>query len=77
MRTCSKKVFVIFENKNKKSKNLLKYMTKKLYIAKKYKKMKLVELLPNINANETLLIFSPLNQNIIYDFQNGTLYMPY
>jgi len=53
-------------------------MTKKLYIAKKYKKMKLVELLPpNINANETLLIFSPLNQNIIYDFQNGTLYMPY
>ena len=39
--------------------------------------MKLVELLPNINANETLLIFSPLNQNIIYDFQNGTLYMPY
>ena len=73
----AKKYLLFFENKRIKKVKLLKYMTKKLYIAKKYKKMKLVELLPNINANETLLIFSPLNQNIIYDFQNGTLYMPY
>ena len=74
----AKKYLLFFENKRIKKVKTPKILDEKIvYSKKKYKKMKLVELLPNINANETLLIFSPLNQNIIYDFQNGTLYMPY